>query len=45
MVSKILEITSHMKNVSKQKVSYEEILSNFEKRESFVSVMTASSLL
>ena len=32
MDSKILEITSHVKNVSKQKVSYEKILSDLEKR-------------
>ena len=32
MDSKILEITSHIKNVSKQKVSYEKTLSDLEKR-------------
>ena len=31
--SKILEINSHIKNVSKEKVSYEKILSNLEKRD------------
>ena len=33
MDSKILEIISHIKNVSKQKVSYEKVLSNLEKRD------------
>ena len=33
MDCKILEITSHIKNVSKQKVSYENILSDLEKRD------------
>ena len=45
MVSKVLEIISHIKNVSKQKVSYEKILPNLEKRESSISMMTNSSLL
>ena len=31
MDSKILEITWYIKNVSKQKVSYEKILSDLEK--------------
>ena len=44
MVSKILEITSHIKNVGKQ-VSYEKILSNLEKKESSISMITTSSLL
>ena len=45
MVSKILEITSHIKNVGKQEVSHEKILSNLEKKESSISMITTSSLL
>ena len=44
MVSKILEITSRIKNLSKQKVSYEKILSDLEKRESSISMMTTTTL-
>ena len=36
MDSTILEITSHIKNVSKRKVSYEKILSDLEKRGCFI---------
>ena len=38
--SKTLEVSSHIKNVSKQTVSREKILSNFEKRESSISMKT-----
>ena len=39
MDSKILEMTFHIKNINKEKVSYEKILSNLEKRDANTFVL------